>query len=85
MTRTTLNPIQQEHIADLILDHQHERNSEDRFCDKWMETDSEQAQRAFTRASKRRRIIEAELLERYGIDLQAAIERRLKKTYNTAA
>lgn len=79
MTRITLNPIQQEHLSELILDHQHAHGSEDRLFVKWMETDSEQARRAFTRASKRRHIIEAELLERYGIDLQAAITRRIKK------
>lgn len=77
MTRTTLNPIQQEHIADLILDHRSACLSEDRLFVKWLETDSERAQRAFVRASKRRHNIEAELLDRYGIDLQAATTRRI--------
>jgi len=79
MTRITLNPIQQEHLADLILDHKTACLSEDHLFVKWMETDTERAQRAFVRAAKRRHTIEAELVERYGIDLQAATTRRIKK------
>ena len=75
----TLNAIQQDHIADLILDHRSACLSEDRAFVKWLETDTERAQKAFVRASKRRHIIEAELLDRYGIDLQAATTRRINQ------
>lgn len=75
----TLNTIQQEHIADLIIQHRHASVSEDSLFTKWLETDSELARKAFRKAAQRRHTIEAELAERYGIDLQAATTRRIKK------
>lgn len=73
----TLNAIQQEHIADLILKHRHICNAEDRVFAKWLETDGEYEKKAFRVQAKRRRAIESELAERYGIDLQAAMTRRI--------
>jgi hypothetical protein len=75
----TLNAIQQEHIADLFLDHCTACLSEDRAFVNWLDTGTERAQRAFVRASKRREVIEVELVERYGIDIQAATARRNNK------
>lgn len=75
----TLNSAQQDHIAYLILDHHSACESEDRIFAKWLETDSERAQKAFVRASQHRKNIEAELLERYGIDIQGAITRQINK------
>ena len=75
----TLNTIQQEHIADLIIQHRHACDFEDRLFTKWLETDGEQEKISFRKYARRRQAIEAELAERYGIDLQAAITRRINK------
>ena len=85
MTRITLNPIQQEHIADLIIEHRLTASSEDRYFQKWLETDDDTAQSLFRAMARTRRAIEAELLDRYGINLEAATTRRLNKAFNTAA
>lgn len=85
MTRIALNPIQQEHIADLIIEHRLTASSEDRYFQKWLETDDDTAHSLFKAMAGTRRTIEAELLDRYGINLEAATTRRINKAFNTAA
>jgi hypothetical protein len=85
MTRITLNTIQQEHIADLIIEHRLTASSEDRYFQRWLETDDETAHNLFKAQARHRRHIEAELLDRYNINLEAATTRRLNKAFNTAA
>ena len=85
MTRITLNPIQQEHIADLIIEHRLTASAEDRYFQKWLETDDDAVHSIFKVEANHRRAIEAELLDRYGINLEAATTRRLNKAFNTAA
>jgi len=85
MTRITPNAIQQEHIADLIIEHRLTASSEDRFFQKWLETDDEAVRSIFKAQARHRQAIEAEMLDRYGINLEAATTRRLKKAFNTAA
>jgi hypothetical protein len=85
MTRLTLNAIQQEHIADLIIEHRLTASSEDRFFQKWLETDDDAVQSVFKAQARHRKCIEAELLDRYGINLEAATTRRLNKAFDTAA
>jgi hypothetical protein len=81
----TLNAIQQEHIADLIIEHRLTASSEDRFFQKWLETDDDAVQGIFKAQARHRRAIESELLDRYGINLEAATTRRLNKAFSTAA
>ena len=81
----TLNAIQQEHIADLIIEHRLTASAEDRYFQKWLETDDPAVQSIFRAEARHRRFIEAELLDRYGINLEAATTRRLNKAFNTAA